>query len=138
MSSIKQEKQINKSSKKLGLGRVRDSIKFSVEGLKYAYKNEKSFTLHTMGLTLTIVLGIFFQISLFRWAAVLVSSFAILVTELLNTSIEATVDMTCREYNEKAKIAKDCGSAATLVAVLIHVLIGIFILLDELMIIGLI
>ena len=33
--------------------------------------------------------------------------------ELINTAIEATVDMVTTEYNEYAKIAKDCGSAAT-------------------------
>ena len=37
----------------------------------------------------------------------------IMVIELINTAIEATVDMFTKEYNEYAKIAKDCGSAAT-------------------------
>ena len=36
-----------------------------------------------------------------------------MVIEVINTAIEATVDMVTKEYNEYAKIAKDCGSAAT-------------------------
>lgn len=36
-----------------------------------------------------------------------------MIVELINTAIEATVDMVTKEYNEYAKIAKDCGSAAT-------------------------
>ena len=36
-----------------------------------------------------------------------------MIIELINTAIEATVDMVTNEYNEYAKIAKDCGSAAT-------------------------
>lgn len=40
----------------------------------------------------------------------------VLITEILNTAIEATVDLACKERNPLAKKAKDCGSAAVFVA----------------------
>ena len=51
----------------------------------------------------------------------------LLSVELLNTSIEAAVDLTTLEVNPLAKIAKDCGSAATFVLSLVAVVIGLFV-----------
>lgn len=41
----------------------------------------------------------------------------VLTTEILNTAIEATVDIACTERNDLAKKAKDCGSAAVFVSI---------------------
>ena len=47
--------------------------------------------------------------------------------ELLNTAIEAVVDMVTEKYHPLAKIAKDCGSAATCMATLIAVIVHLYI-----------
>ena len=54
-----------------------------------------------------------FDIDFLEWVISFGSLALIIIVELLNTAIEATVDMVTKEYNEYAKIAKDCGSAAT-------------------------
>ena len=64
-------------------------------------------------LCLIIVLGICFDISFLEWVMTFGSIALIMIMELINTAIEATVDMVTQEYNEYAKVAKDCGSAAT-------------------------
>ena len=62
---------------------------------------------------IVIILGICFDIDFLEWVISFGSLAFILIIELVNTAIEATVDMVTQEYNEYAKIAKDCGSAAT-------------------------
>ena len=47
--------------------------------------------------------------------------------ELLNTAIESTCDAITKEYNNFIKVAKDCGSAATLVIFLVAILLNIII-----------
>lgn len=90
-----------------------NKCKYSLQGLAYCFKNESSFLFVAVLACLIIVLGIYFDIAFLEWVISFGSLALISITELINTAIEATVDMVTEEYNEYAKIAKDCGSAAT-------------------------
>lgn len=90
-----------------------NKCKYTLQGLAYCFKNESSFLFVTIMACIVIVLGISFDITFLEWVISFGSMAFILIIELLNTAIEATVDMVTQEYNEYAKIAKDCGSAAT-------------------------
>lgn len=105
-----------KGQEKVKVGLVRNVLnkcKYSLDGLKYCFLNETSFLFEALAGILIIILGIIFDINFVEWVISLGSLMIIAITELLNTAIEATVDMVTREYNPLAKIAKDCGSAAT-------------------------
>ncbi len=90
-----------------------NKCKYSLDGLDYCFKNESSFVIVTLTSSLIIVLGVIFDLSFMEWIASMGSMALVLIVELINTAIEATVDMVTSEYNPYAKIAKDCGSAAT-------------------------
>ena len=90
-----------------------NKCKYSLQGLKYCFKNESSFVLVSVMSGLIIILGIWCDISFIEWVISFGSIALIMIMELINTAIEATVDMVTKEYNEYAKVAKDCGSAAT-------------------------
>jgi len=90
-----------------------NKCKYTLQGLDYCFKNESSFLFVAIIACLVIVLGICFDIDFLEWIISFGSLAFIMIIELLNTAIEATVDMVTQEYNEYAKIAKDCGSAAT-------------------------
>ena len=113
--------------KKKGIMRFFRSIKFSVEGLMYAYRYEQSMWVHAIATTFTVILGLFFRIKLSVWAIVFIALGIILGMELVNTAIEAAVDLTTLEINPLAKIAKDCGSAASFVLSLVAVVICLFV-----------
>lgn len=102
--------------KKKGIRRFIASIKNSVNGLIYAYLNEQSLTLHAILTIIVLISGFYFHISKMQWAILVIVMTIIIVTELLNTAIEAVVDMVTDKYNELAKIAKDCASAAAFIA----------------------
>lgn len=105
--------------KKRSFKRFTSSIINSINGLKYAYINEQSFTLHAILTIGVLISGFYFHISKMQWAILVIVMTIIIVTELLNTAIEAVVDLVTKEYNELAKIAKDCASAAAFVASLL-------------------
>jgi len=109
--------------KKKGIKRTLRTFKFSMDGLIYAYKNEQSMLIHAIGTIVTIALGIIFKIKLSEWAIVFIALGVILASELINTAIEAAVDLCTLEIHPLAKIAKDCGSAATFVLTLVSVVI---------------
>ncbi len=109
---MKDSKEIKKEE--VGLVRnVLNKCKYTLQGLKYCFENESSFLLVALCSCIIIILGIVFDISFLEWVISFGSMALIMVIELLNTAVEATVDMFTKEYNEYAKIAKDCGSAAT-------------------------
>lgn len=105
--------------KKRGILRFTSSIKNSVNGLVYAYLNEQSLTLHALLTIFVLASGFYFNISKIQWAILVVVMAIIIVTELLNTAIEAVVDLVTKEYHELAKVAKDCASAAAFVSSLV-------------------
>lgn len=92
---------------------ILNKCKYSLDGLKHCFKNETSFMLEAIAGIVIIILGIFFDIKFVEWVIALGSLMLISITELINTAIEATVDLVTREFHPLAKIAKDCGSAAT-------------------------
>jgi diacylglycerol kinase len=117
--------------KKRGIKRFFNSIKNSINGLKYAYIHEQSLTLHAFLTILVLVSGFYFHISKMQWAILVIVMTIIIVTELINTAIEATVDLVTNEYHNLAKIAKDCASAAAFVSSLLALSLYLYVFLPK-------
>ena len=119
-------KQISRDKIKVrGFKRFVKSFGYSIDGLKYAYKYEQSMFIHFIVTILVIIMGFICKISLLEWAIVLITIGVVLASELINTAIEAVVDLVTLEVHPLAKIAKDCGSAATFVLAMIAACIGL-------------
>lgn len=102
--------------KKLSPKRILRSFKFSFDGLIYAYTHEQSLALHVIVMAFIITCGFVLEATLTQWAIILVMGALILVVELINTSIEAVVDLATDKYHPLAKVAKDTASAACFIA----------------------
>lgn len=106
------EKKFHRDKKK-GLRRIHKSIVNSVAGLKTSYLEEQSLLIHTIMSIIIISLGIYFKISRYDWLLSIILMSLVLCAELLNTAIEANVDLATKNIHPLAKEAKDAGSAAT-------------------------
>lgn len=126
MSLKKQEKH-----KKMSFKRFLNSIKYSVDGLVNAYQNEQSLWLHAMCTIIIVILGFLLQIKFYEWAVIVIALVVVLAVELLNTAIEATVDLVTKEIHPLAKVAKDCGSAAAFVSSIMVFIICCFIFIPK-------
>ncbi len=111
--------------KKKGIGRFFRSFKYSVDGLIYALKYEQSIIIHAIATVSVIILGLVFHINRLEWILVLLAIGIILGAELLNTAIEAVVDMVTLEIHPLAKIAKDTASGAVFVLSIVAAAIGL-------------
>lgn len=119
--------------KKRGFGRFTKSFSYSIEGLKYAYKYEQSMLIHVIATVCVIGANIFFQVSGIHWLITLLAVGMVLSAELINTAIEAVVDLVTLEIHPLAKIAKDCGSAATFVLAMMAAIIGFVVYIPYIM-----
>lgn len=101
--------------KKRGFGRFTKSFSYSIQGLKYAYKYEQSMMIHFIATIFVIAANIILKVDTMAWLVTLLAIGMVLSAELINTAIEAVVDLVTLEIHPLAKIAKDCGSAATFI-----------------------
>lgn len=117
--------------KKKGLKRLFKSFTYAFEGLKYAFKYEQNILVHSLATILVIIAGIFFKISLMEWLIITLIIGLVIATELINTSIEATIDLITQETHPLAKIAKDTAAAAVLIFGLVAIIIALIIFLPK-------
>lgn len=90
----------------------------SWKGLVAAYQYEVAFRQYTWLATVLIPLSIYLAESLVEFAVLISGLFLILIVELLNTAVEATIDRIGLEHHELSGRAKDLGSAAVTVAII--------------------
>lgn len=98
-------------------GNIFVSFKYAWAGVSYAFRTQRNFRIHCAIGAIGIVLGSLLQLSPAEMAIVCLTSGLVLTLELLNTAIEAVVDLTVqRQYHDLAKIAKDCAAGAVLIS----------------------
>lgn len=134
-NKFKTEQFNRENTKKRGFKRFLASWKYSIQGLVYAYKYEQSMFIHTIAVIFAIAMGLILEISSVEWLLVFIVMGSVLAIELINTAIEAVVDLISLEIHPLAKIAKDAGSAATFVVSLIALVVGLVIFVPKLIII---
>jgi len=107
---------------KTGLKRIWNALFYSIEGFKAAWRHEDAFRQEAMLAVVLIPLAFFLAEAALGRAMLIASVLLVLIVELINSAIEATVDRISLENHQLAKRAKDIGSAAVLIA-LINVLV---------------
>ena len=105
-----------------GLTRAWHAAKNSWCGLVYAFLEESAFRQELALFALLTPLALFLPISHLEKALLISSLIMVLVVELLNSSVEATIDRISFEHHDLSKRAKDFGSAAVMLALLIALL----------------
>jgi diacylglycerol kinase (ATP) len=112
------EQQLNSSPHKgkTGLRRVWNAIFYSVEGLRAAYRHEEAFRQEVLLAAVLMPVALLLPVSGVGKAVMIASVLLVLLVELLNSAVEATVDRISLENHQLAKRAKDIGSAAVFVS----------------------
>ena len=97
----------------------------SLEGFKAAWRDEAAFRQEIMLAILAIPAAFWLAPDKLWCALMVVSIINVLVVELLNTAIEAAIDRHGGEIHPLSKKAKDCGSAAVLMALILTAILWI-------------
>ncbi|QWD63697.1 diacylglycerol kinase [Polynucleobacter sp. MWH-UH2A] len=106
-----------------GLVRAVRAAKNSWCGLVYAFQEESAFRQELTLLVLLTPVALALSISYLEKALLISSLLMVLAIELLNSSVEAAIDRISFEHHDLSKRAKDFGSAAVMLALLIALLI---------------
>lgn len=107
---------MKRRQKSTGIKRIANALRHSWEGLAAAYKAEQAFR-QEVGLACVLIpVSLFVKTSAPGHAVLVASVFVLLIAELLNTAVEATVDRISENEHPLSKLAKDVASAAILLA----------------------
>ena len=101
---------------KTGLQRVWRAFHYSLEGFRAAYKCEDAFRQEALLAALLTPVAFFLPVTGVGRALMIASVLLVLIVELVNSAIEATVDRVSLDRHHLSKRAKDIGSAAVFLA----------------------
>ena len=111
------------NAKTTGIKRLINAARYSWRGLLAAWEHEEAFRQEVLACIVLVPIGIWFGEDGIERALLLSSVLLVPVVELLNSAIESAVDRQGHEYNEMSGRAKDMGSAAVLLAMLVPVFV---------------
>ena len=107
------------------------SFPFAIEGIKAALKNEPNFRIHTIIAILALALGIYLKLTPIEFSILILTISFVIILELINTTLEALVDLVSPDIVPQAKIAKDVAAGAVLVSAIISVIIGVLLFIPK-------
>ncbi|HLA08707.1 MAG TPA: diacylglycerol kinase family protein [Anaerolineales bacterium] len=105
-----------------------NAIGHAFRGWWHVLKTQHNAWVHSMVATVVIALGFWLEIPPRDWAVIMLTIAMVFMAEFINTAIEAMVDLASPQKHPLAKVGKDVGAGAVLVAALAAVLIGLLIL----------
>ena len=100
-------------------GRILRAFGYSMAGLRAAYKKESAFRQELILAIVLIPAGVWVGRNAVERILLISSVLVVLIVELLNSAVEATVDRGGKDWDKLAGRAKDMGSAAVLIALLL-------------------
>jgi diacylglycerol kinase (ATP) len=118
---MEDKQQVSEFKSKSGMRRVFSALFYSMEGLKTAWRNEHAFRQELLLVVPGTVAALLLPLPALKKLALIGVLVLLLVVELINSAIEAAVDRVSFEHHPLSKNAKDLGSAAVMLTLLLAV-----------------
>lgn len=113
---------------KTGFKRLVNALGYSKDGIVAAFRSEEAFRQESLLALILIPIALMIPVELSLRLLAIFSVFCVLVTELLNSGIEAAIDRIGPELHPKSKFAKDVASAAVLMSLSFAAIVWIVVL----------
>jgi diacylglycerol kinase len=107
------------------------SFKYAFSGLSTAIKREPNFRIHLTVASVVLTCAILLRFTFPEFALLAFTIFFVLILELLNTMLEALINLVSPEVRPEAKVAKDVSAAMVLLAAMMSVIIGFFLFIPK-------
>lgn len=104
------------------------SFEHAFQGWGYVLRTQRNTWIHAFFSILVVLMAFWLQLPVRDWAVLVLTIAMVWTAEFINTALEAVVDLVSPEVHPFAKVGKDVGAAAVLLAALASVLVGLLIL----------
>ncbi|MDY6012262.1 diacylglycerol kinase [Clostridium sp.] len=114
------------------LKKIIDSFNNAIDGIIYTVRTQRNMKIHLSITLVVLLLCLFFDVSKVEFLILAITITMVIAAELLNTSIEAVVDMKTNHYHPLAKVSKNVAAGAVLLTAINAVVVGYIIFWDKL------
>ena len=114
------------------LKKLVESFNHAINGVIDTARTERNMKIHLVVAILVLIACCFFDISKMEFLVLVMCIAAVIAAELINTAIEAAIDMTTNYYHPLAKVAKNAAAGAVFVTAVGAVIVGYIIFGDKL------
>lgn len=101
------------------------SFGYAIAGVWYCIRTQRNFRFHMVAALTVLILSRFFRLTAVETVLLAFTILFVMICEMINTAIEAAVDLYCQTYHPMAKIAKDVAAGAVFLSAIIAVAVGI-------------
>ncbi|BCZ48532.1 diacylglycerol kinase [Clostridium gelidum] len=109
-----------------------ESFNNAITGIIDTVRTERNMKIHLIVALGVLIISFFFDITKYEFLILAITITMVITAELINTAIEATIDMTTNYYHPLAKIAKNAAAGGVLIAAINALLVGYIIFWDKL------
>lgn len=110
--------------------KILKSFSYAFEGLYYCISTQRNFRFHIVSAITVLLMSRFYSLSRLEILSLAATIMFVLICEMINTAVEATVDMHGGEYNVYAKVAKDVAAGAVLISAIFAVAVAFALFFD--------
>ena len=112
--------------------RILQSLNWAFEGVIHVLRTQRNMRIHFAVATVVLILAFSYGVTKLELMALLVAISFVLIAEMVNTAIEATIDLATTSFDPLAKAAKDIAAGAVLIAAVNAIVIGYLVFADRL------
>tara|TARA_Y100001968_G_scaffold115002_2_gene104396 strand:+ start:7704 stop:8189 length:486 start_codon:yes stop_codon:yes gene_type:complete len=111
------------------------SFYYAFRGIAYGFASQRNFRIQVLIGVIALSLGIWLDLNIEKLSLIIFAIALVLTLELINTSIEAAVDLSIgQRFHPLARIAKDCAAGAVLISSIVSLIVAFLLLLPPLLI----
>jgi len=104
------------------------SFRYAFAGWWYVIRTQRNAWIHAVTSVVVVILAFWLRLSARDWAVIVLAIGMVWTSEFLNTALEAVVDLASPQQHHLARVGKDVGAAAVLIAAISSAVIGILII----------
>lgn len=114
--------------------KLTSSFKYAIRGIIYAFKTQRNLKIHTIMAMVVLTLSYVLKVTTIELLILLLSTFLVIVTEIINSAIEKNIDLYTSEVDRNAMLGKDMAAGAVLMSTINATIIGSIIFIPKLII----
>jgi diacylglycerol kinase (ATP) len=104
-----------------------ESYRYATSGIFHTLRSQSNIWIQLPIGALVLLMGWYLEVEPWEWVALVITIAMVLVAELLNTSVEAMMNVVQKEYSLDVKVAKDVAAGAVLISAVASVAVGVLI-----------
>ncbi len=104
-----------------------NSFGYALKGMFLVLKDQQNMRIHAVAVVVVTIAGLFLGLTAIEWSIIALCIGSVISAEMMNTAIEALVDLVSPQFNEKAGKIKDIAAGAVLLTAVVASVVAVYI-----------